>query len=204
MTYILIFLTVAVSIVCFGNRNLASRLSMNPYAVWHRREWWRLLTHGFVHADYTHLLVNMFVLWSFGALMERIFKIQEFAGVISDAYLTYFLLYFGGMVAASLYDLFKRRDDPRYTSIGASGAVSAVVFASIFFQPLGMIYFFGVIPIPGIVFGVLYLLYERWSARREGDRINHYAHIFGAVYGFVFPLLMSPSLIHVFLQGFRF
>ena len=114
MTYILIFLTVAVSIVCFGNRNLATRLSMNPYAVWHRREWWRLLTHGFVHADYTHLLVNMFVLWSFGALMERIFKIQEFAGVISDAYLTYFLLYFGGMVAASLYDLFKRRDDPRY------------------------------------------------------------------------------------------
>ena len=146
MTYILIFLTAVISIVCFNNRDLASKLSMNPYAVWHRHEWWRLLTHGFVHADYTHLIVNMFVLWSFGALMEQIFKIQEFAGVIANSYLTYFLLYFGGMVVASLYDLCKWRDNPYYTSIGASGAVSAVVFASIFFQPLGMIYFFGVIP----------------------------------------------------------
>ena len=81
MTYILIFLTAVISIVCFNNRELASKLSMDPYAVWHRREWWRLITHGFVHADYTHLIVNMFVLWSFGALMEQIFKIQEFAGV---------------------------------------------------------------------------------------------------------------------------
>lgn len=204
MTYILIFITAIVSILCFNNRQLASRLSLDPYMVVHRHQWYRVITHGFVHADYTHLLVNMFVLWSFGSAIERIFKTQEFAGMISSGYLTYALLYFGALVVSSLLDVYKYRNNPHYSSIGASGAVSAVVFTSIFFNPLGMIYFFAVIPIPGILFGVLYLFYENYAARRQGDNINHYAHIVGAVYGFIFPLLISFSLINVFLNGLKF
>ena len=204
MTYIIIAVTVLVSIACFNDRRLFAALALRPYEVWHRKQWWRLLTHGFVHGDWGHLLVNMIVFWSFGMATENILKTQQVAGVISEWHTTYALLYFGGMAVASVYDVIKRRDDPNYTSIGASGAVSAVVFATIFFSPLSKIYLFGLIPIPGILFGILYLLYESYAGRRSGDGINHYAHIFGAVYGFIFPLLMSPSLIHVFLNGLKF
>ena len=204
MTYIIIFLTVVVSIVCFGNRPLADRLALQPFAVFKRHQWDRLITHGFVHGDYTHLLVNMFVFWSFGSNVERLFRTQEFAGVVRNGTLTFLVLYFGGMIFASIYDLYKYRNNPAYVSIGASGAVAATVFTSIFFDPLGMIYFFGFLPIPGILFGILYILYEGWSGRRAGDSINHNAHLFGALYGFIYPLFISPSLIHVFLNGLRF
>ena len=203
MTYIIIFLTVVISIVCFGNRRLADRLALRPYAVVHRNQWDRLITHGFVHGDYPHLLVNMLVFWSFGSNVERLFRTQEFAGIVRSGVLTFLLLYFGGMIFASLYDMVRHRNDPGYASIGASGAVSAVVFTSIFFDPLGMIYFFGVLPIPGILFGLLYIIYEGWSGKRMADGINHNAHLFGALYGFLFPLLISPSLIHVFLNGLK-
>ena len=98
-------------------------------------------------------------------------------------------------------DLVRRRNDPQYASIGASGAVSAVIFTSIFFNPWSKIYFFGILPIPGILFGILYVGYEQYMSRRPGDHINHNAHLFGALFGFVFPLLMEPSLWHVFVKN---
>lgn len=204
MTYIIIFITVIVSILCFSNRELASKLSLDPYMVVHRKQWYRVITHGFVHGDYPHLLVNMFVLWSFGSAVERIFKLQEFTGIIPSGYVTYFLLYFGALIISTVPDVVRYRDNPHYSSIGASGAVSAVVFTSIFFNPLGMIYFFAIVPIPGILFGILYLFYESYAARKQGDGINHYAHIVGAAYGFIFPMLLSFSLIHVFLNSLKF
>ena len=100
-----------------------------------------------------------------------------------------------------LPDLVRRRNDPQYASIGASGAVSAVIFTSIFFNPWSKIYFFGILPIPGILFGILYVGYEQYMSRRPGDHINHNAHLFGALFGFVFPLLMEPSLWHVFVKN---
>lgn len=95
----------------------------------------------------------------------------------------------------------RHRNDPRYVSIGASGAVSAVVFASIFFNPWSKIYFFGILPIPGILFGALYVGYEQYLSRRGGDNVNHNAHLWGALYGFVFPLLLEPSLWHAFIRN---
>ena len=204
MTYIIIAVTVVVSLVCFRNGRLFGALALRPYDVWHRRQGWRVVTHGFVHGDGMHLFVNMLVFWSFGTSVERLFAAQEAAGVVADSRAAFALLYFGGMVAASLYDLAKRRDDLYYASVGASGAVAAVLFTSIFFRPLDNVYFFGVIPIPGILFGVLYLLYESYAGRRGGGRINHHAHIFGAVYGFLFPLMMSPSLFELFWRGLKF
>lgn len=172
MTYIIIFLTVIVSIAALRNRTLFDRLSLVPYRVVHDRQWWRVITHGFVHGDYVHLAVNMFVLLSFGQFIERFFGAYQQIGLVSNGDLWYLLLYFGGMVAASVYDLIRYRNNPRYASIGASGAVSAVVFASIFFNPWSKIYLLGVIPIPGIIFGLLYIGYSSYMGRRQGDRIT--------------------------------
>ncbi len=203
MTYIIIFVTAVVSVLCFRNRAIFDRLALDPWMVWHRRQWDRVLTHAFVHGDTTHLLVNMLVFWSFGLNVEEIFKIQARAGMLWSGTLAFLLLYFGGVVAASAYDVIKRRDALDFKSVGASGAVSAVIFCSIFFGPMEMIYFFGVIPMPGIVFGALYMLYEYYMTRRQGDHINHYAHLLGAAYGFIFPLLTDPSQIRIFLAGFH-
>jgi membrane associated rhomboid family serine protease len=194
LTYLIIGTTVAVSLICFGRRDLINKLSFHPYAILKGNGWYRVITHGFVHADTMHLFVNMFTFWSFGAYMESIlagagFGWWGFAG-----------LYFGGMVFSSLYDLIKYRDNGSYRSIGASGAVSAVLFSSILFDPWGIILLFAVIPVPGIVFGILYLIYCQYMARQSADNMPHNAHFYGAVYGMVFPVLLQPSFLQVFLD----
>ncbi len=196
ITYIIIAVTVGVSYLCFNNRTLFEKLAFIPYMAVKENQWYRLITHGFVHADTMHLLVNMFTFWSFGVYMERLFNYFGFGSV------AFLALYFGGMIIASLHDLIKQRENPYYISIGASGAVSAVLFSSIFFDPWGKILLFAVIPIPGILFGVLYLLYCQYMARRGGDNINHNAHFYGALYGFIFPAILQPSLIQEFLSHF--
>lgn len=201
MTYILIFITAVVSVTCFRNRLWFDKLALVPYRVVHDREWYRVLTHVFVHGDYVHLLVNMFVLLSFGGYLERILKAYQQMGEISNSYLTYSLLYFGGAIAASVHDLITQRNNPHYVSIGASGAVAAVIFTTIFFNPWNKLYLFGVVPIPGIIFGELYVVYSQYMGRRGGDNINHHAHLYGALFGFLFPLLMAPHSITVFWKN---
>ncbi len=202
MTLFIIFITAAISVVCFSNRAAFDRLSLKPYNVVRRGQWYRVVTHGFVHADWTHLLVNMLVFWSFARVVMATFAGQFHAGISMEPNLKFSLLYFGGLIFASIYDLSKRRDDPYYTSVGASGAVSAVVFTSIFYSPLSKIYLMGVLPMPAVVFGILYIGYEAYSARRGGGHVNHHAHIFGAMYGFIFPMLTGGgSQINFFLNG---
>lgn len=197
LTYAIIAITVVVSFLCFNNRQLFEKLALNPYRVVHAHEWYRIITHGFVHADGTHLFVNMFTYWSFGTYIEKVFEV---AGWGTGYYL---LLYFGAMVIASVPDLIRYRNASWYRSIGASGAVSAILFTSIFLNPWDKILLFAVIPIPGILFGVVYLIYCQYMARRGGDNINHNAHFYGAVYGFIFPLFMNPGLFYVFLNHFQ-
>ncbi|MDF9829634.1 rhomboid family intramembrane serine protease [Parabacteroides sp. PF5-6] len=196
ITYILIGLTLLVSFQCFSKPRLFYALAFVPYRMLRRQEWWRLVTHGFVHADSMHLLVNMFTFWSFGTYIERSFG---YLGLGPAAYLG---LYLGGMVAASLFDTVKYRNDPNYVSIGASGAVSAVLFTSILFDPFGKILLFAVLPIPGILFGVFYLVYCQYMAKKGGDNINHNAHFYGAVYGFFYPIVFHPELGRGFLAHF--
>ena len=195
ITYLIIAVTCVVSYICFGNQSMANKLALSPYQVVHRKEWYRVVSHGFVHADMTHLLVNMFTYWSFGTYMEQYY---QYAGL---GILGYLLLYFGGMIFASSLDLSKHKDNPYYLSIGASGAVSAVLFSSIFFNPWGKIYFFAILPIPGIVFGIIYLYYCQYMAKKAGDHINHNAHFLGALFGFLLPVLLKPSLINVFIDA---
>jgi membrane associated rhomboid family serine protease len=196
MTYLIIGATVIISFICFGRRDLINRFSFNAYAILKRKEIYRLITHGFVHADMTHLFVNMFTFYFFGANMESIFTDIGFGTW------GFFGLYFGGMIFSSIFDLIKYRDNVYYQSIGASGAVSAILFSSIIFDPWGKILLFAVIPVPGIVFGVLYLIYCHYMAKHATDNVNHNAHLWGAIFGLIYPILLEPSLIFLFFDQF--
>ena len=194
LTLVIIIITVLVSIACFKDDRLFDRLSFSAYRVVKHNEWYRLITHGFVHADWTHLFVNMFTFYSFGSYMEDLFA--HFGGGVWE----FSLLYFGGMIVASLHDLYQYRNDRYYTSIGASGAVSAVLFSFILFNPWEKVYLFAILPIPGILFGLAYLLYCQYMAKRSADNVNHNAHFYGAVYGFVLPILLNPQSFHIFWE----
>lgn len=201
MTLIIIIATVLVSITAFSNAELMDKLLLSPYNVIHKKEWYRLLSHAFVHADYLHLAVNMIVLYSFGVSIEAIFKELRYLGEIGNPWVHFGTLYFGGAIVATLTTLKKQKDNYYYRSVGASGAVSAIVFTHIFFNPLSKLYFFGIIPIPGIVFGAGYLLYSHYKSKQTTDNINHDAHFVGAVFGFIYPLLINPRFIKFFING---
>ena len=203
MTLVIIAVTVIITVIAFNSEEFMARLMLNPYQVMHKREWYRLFTHGFLHADWTHLIINMIVLFSFGSNLERWFQKLKLAGDINSPALTYSILYFGGIVVSSLITLFRHRNNRWYNSVGASGAVSAVIFTSIFFAPLEPLYFFAVLPIPGIVFAVLYLIYSSIMSRRNRDNVNHDAHFLGAVFGFIFPILINSDLLSNFLHQLR-
>jgi len=200
MTIALVVLTVGISYLAFQREQLFDKMLLSPYDAFHKKQWYKLVTHGFVHADWMHLIINMLVLFSFGRNVEYIFAQLEDYGVISNATLAYLLLYISAIIIASLSSLIKHKNNPNYRSVGASGAVSAIVFTHIFFQPWSKLYFYAVLPIPGIVFGLLYLGYAHYMSRKPGhDNINHEAHFFGAVYGLLFPIFLDTSLVHSFL-----
>jgi len=202
MTIFIVIATVLISLVAFSNQSVMDKLLFSPYRTIYNKEWYRLLTHGFVHADYVHLFINMYVLYSFGSAVESIFKSLQYSGVIQSWILHFSVLYFGGIVIASLTTLKKHKDNIYYHSVGASGAVSAIVFTFIFFAPLSKLLFMFIIPIPAIVFGILYLAYTHYMSKKGGDYINHDAHFVGSVFGFIYPLLINPKLITVFLDAF--
>ena len=199
MTLIIVIITSAISVIAFSNRTLFVRFQFNPYQVYHRKEWYRILTHGVLHADWAHLIINMFVLFSFGEVIENAFHFMAARTWMKFPMLWYVFFYLLALVISSLTTLRKHKDDVWYNSVGASGAVSAVLFCSIFFYPQMTLLFMGVIPIKAYIFGPLYLLYSYYAARKAGDNINHDAHLLGAVFGFLFPMIIDIQLIKVFL-----
>ncbi len=200
MTYILIALTALVSIQAFNHREWFSKLQFNAYQVYHRKEMYRLVTHGFVHANWTHLIVNMLVLFFFGPTVEAILRSVLPAALQVWYRMIFVLFYLAAIMVASLLTLIRQRDNAWYNAVGASGAVSAVIFFYIFFNPWEMIYFYGILPVPGIVMGVIYLLYSHVMSRRGTNNVNHEAHLAGAVFGFVFPLFINVTLIKHFVE----
>ncbi|MGQ1786590.1 MULTISPECIES: rhomboid family intramembrane serine protease [unclassified Saccharicrinis] len=193
---ILIGAIVIVSATAFSQPHIFDKYKFNAYQIIHRKEYIRLLSHGFIHGSWTHLLINMFVLYSFGNAVIYYFN-QVFPG---RGIVMFLILFFAGLVFSSLYSLFKEKDNPYYSAVGASGAVSAVVFTSIFFAPYAKLYLFLAIPIPGIIFGVAYLVYSRVMAQRNVDNVGHDAHFWGAVFGFVFPIIYKPALFIDFIH----
>lgn len=196
ITYIIIAITVLVSINCFSNRKLFINLSLSPYNITKKNQWYRIITHAFVHGDYSHLFVNMFVLWSFGTNIEYIFGALN----MGNSNLNFILLYFGGVIFSSIPDVIRRRNQYAYNSVGASGAVSSILFASIFFHPWSKILFFAIVPVPAILFGVAYVIYESYMAKRGGGNINHGAHLWGAAFGFIYIIIMNPKFLKYFIN----
>lgn len=201
ITLIIVILTVLTSVAALRQTELFSRFDLSPARIVHNREYYRIFTHAFLHTDYVHLGINMLVLYSFGRYVEQIFAELEAHGVIFSGPFFYMLLYISSMALASIPTIVRYKNDYGYSAVGASGAVSAIVFTYIFFAPLEKIYFYMVLPIPGILFGILFLVYSSYMGRRKSDNINHSAHFWGAVVGFVFPILLEPSLFMVFLEN---
>ena len=200
MSYLIIVLTSLISIQAFRNPEWFSRLQFNAYQIYHRREYHRLLTHGFLHANWTHLIVNMLVLFFFGPYAERQLRVILPQDMQHFSPLVFLLFYLAAVVMASSITVFKQKDNAWYNAVGASGAVSAIIFFFIFFNPWELIYFYGILPIPGVIMGALYLIYSQVMIRRGTDNVNHDAHFVGAVFGFLFPLLINVKLILVFLD----
>ncbi len=195
ITVILVGVTCLVSYLAMNDSNLKYKLTYSPYSVKHHKRWWLIFTHGFIHADYGHLAMNMFTLYFLGEGVEILMHIH-----FGDrGMLMYLLLYFGGMAFASIPSLFKHGDNPGYLAVGASGAVSAVVFAFILFRPVDMLLIYGIIPIPGIILGILYIAFETYSNKRNQTNIAHDAHIAGAIFGIVFLILMDYNIFLDFL-----
>jgi len=199
---ILIGLTVAISAYAWSNRDLLEAWIMEPYVMARNGQWYRLLTSGFLHADWSHLLFNMFAFYSFSPIVLS--TLAQGYGVGAGLGL-FLLLYLGGIVVSDLPTYFKHRDDRGYRSLGASGGVASVLFASILLFPVsgrggGIIIFPLPIPIQPFLFGFLYLAYSYYMGRRRGDNINHDAHFYGALYGVLLIIALVPGVLPNFVQ----
>ena len=192
LTLILIAVTVLVSWLAFDRPRLLDRLILWPPAIDRQKQYDRLVTHGFIHADWQHLLFNMITLFFFGRIAEQV--IGSMIGPIG-----FLLFYLSAIVIAILPTYLRHRHDSRYRSLGASGAVSAVLFAFILVQPWSLIFVF-FLPVPAIVYGAFFVGYSIWMDRQGGDNTNHNAHLSGAIYGVLFMLLMEPRIAGHFLQ----
>ena len=191
---LIIVLTAAVSLWGLADQRVIHALILWPPAVKKKGEVYRLLSYGVVHADVPHLLFNMLTLFFFGQAIEGVYlrALGQFG------YVGFYVL---GLLVSILPTYLRHRDDPNYRSLGASGAVSAVLFAFILFEPLANIYLFFIpVGIPAIVFAVLYVAYESWSQRRGKGNVNHSAHLWGAAFGVVFTLAMVPGAGSAFLR----
>ncbi|MCJ8163757.1 rhomboid family intramembrane serine protease [Pontibacter sp. E15-1] len=197
VTLILIIITVGISFYAWQNESLMHKWIFQPYAVQRENSWYRFLTSGFLHSDMTHLFFNMFTFFFFGQAVEQTFKVIFGAEI---GILLYLLIYLGGIVVSDIPTFFKHRNDPPYRALGASGGVAAIVFSSIFFYPTNDICLYGLLCIPGFILGVLYLMYSYFSGKKMGDNINHDAHLYGAVYGFLLSLVLVPQALSAFFE----
>ena len=189
ITLAIIIFTCLVSISAFSNAKLMDDLIFYAPAIDKRRQYYRFLSHGFLHADYLHLAFNMFALYSFGQAVETMLYSNECL-FESKGKLFYILLYIGGLIVASVPDYLRHKNNHNYRSLGASGAVSGVIFAAIALLPqLPIRFLFIPIDIPGYVFGLLYLVISAYLDRRGGGNINHSAHFWGAAFGLIFTFV---------------
>jgi membrane associated rhomboid family serine protease len=198
-TFILI-ITCAISFLAFQSSDLKSKMLFNAYQIHHRKEWYRFFSSGLIHQDWAHLAFNMFSLWMFGFEVERGYK-----DVFDEKGTLFFvLLYVGGLAMSSLYSYEKNKNNIYYNALGASGAVSSVVFAFIILAPTTKLEFLFVpVPIPAYLFGILFLAIEYYLGKRGGTNIGHDAHFWGAVYGAVLTVILKPALLNDFIDQIR-
>lgn len=191
ITLIIIIITALISISAFANEKIYNDLIFYPPAVTYQRQWYRFFTCGFIHADWFHLIFNMYAFYAFGESVETLFSYYVFQ---DKGKLMYLLMYITALFFCLLPTYSKHKDDGSYRSLGASGAVSAVIFASILLAPLnkiGIIFLPASMGIPGFIFGFIYLGISSYLDKRGGGNINHSAHLWGALYGMGFLIVMA-------------
>ncbi|MBB4077688.1 membrane associated rhomboid family serine protease [Lewinella aquimaris] len=198
MTVIIILITALVSWQAFNNPELKSRLMFIPTAVKDRGEYYRFLTHGFVHADFRHLLFNMWALYIFGQAAEDIFQVYLFGPAFGKV--AYLLFYCAAIVAASVPDYLRHQDNRMYASLGASGGVAAMIWPYIMWMPWAWFIF---PPLPAILIGIGYIAYSHYADKQGGSNIGHNAHLWGAIFGLIayvsLSLAYEPGLMTEFV-----
>lgn len=186
---IIFLFTVITSVYAFNDASLFGKFMLHPYSVANGKKYYTFITSGLIHADWMHLFFNMFTFIAFAFKLETLLGHWQFG-----------LLYFVSMVLADIPSVLKHKENFRYNSLGASGAISAVLFSFILFYPLSELMIFPIpFSIPAIIFGVLYLVYCYFMAKQSRDNINHDAHLFGALAGLIITLLLVKGIIPNFL-----
>jgi membrane associated rhomboid family serine protease len=199
ITYIIIAATVIISFYAFKKQDVMRKLMMSPYQIKNHNQYYRLVSSGFIHADHMHLLVNMFSLFFFGPAVEL--ELQHLFGSSGTIY--FLVLYFMGMVVSDIPTYIKYRNQTNYNSLGASGAIAAVVFAYIIFRPLSNLCIFVGICMPGFILGTLYIVFSYMQGRKPHARlknINHDAHLYGALFGLLFCIVVYPPSLPNFFE----
>jgi len=207
VTLIILIATCIISVIAFKNQKLIDDLIFYPPAVTERNQYYRFITCGFIHANVAHLAFNMYSFWIFGEYVEILF--MTVFGPVGRWY--YLLMYISALVVCLLPTYFNNKNNYHYRSLGASGAVSAVIFAFIFLNPLqgiGLIFLPREFMIPGFIFGFLYLILSSYLDKKGGGNINHSAHIWGSVYGIVFLIITGylfsgKNLLSGFLESVK-
>ncbi len=195
ITYVIMAITVGVSFFAWSRPAIQAGFMMNPYRIQQRHEYYRFVTSGFIHNDHVHLLFNMVSLYFFGESTE-----VKFRAIFGESGPVYFIgLYLLALIVSDLPTFFRHKDHPYYNSLGASGAVSAVIFASILLSPLTNVCML-VICLPGFIMGLLFIVFSYYQGRKSADNINHDAHLYGALFGLLFCIVMYPYSLRSFFD----
>lgn len=196
ITYVLIGITSVVSWYAYTRPPLIARFLFNPYKIETSKEYYRFLSSALIHGSFMHLLFNMIALYFFGVVVEKLFYILF--GAIGSFY--FIALYVLAVIVADIPTYFKQRNNPGYNALGASGGVSAIVFAFILFLPTQDICLYFFICLPGFILGAAYLIYSYINSRRPHSGINHEAHLYGALFGLVFCIILYPKSVPGFIH----
>jgi membrane associated rhomboid family serine protease len=191
ITLIITIITVAISILAMYNEPLMDKMIFNPYTVQRKNQWYRFISSGLIHADFMHLAFNMFSFYMFSDYVEQFFSMIFGAQGLP----IYIILYLSALVVCLIPTFLKHKNHYNYNSLGASGAVSAIVFVGIFLQPTIQIGFFIIPPIiPGFIFGPIYLAITAYLSKKGQSGINHSAHLWGSIYGIVYLIITAKFL----------
>ncbi len=190
-SFLIFFITIIISLVgIYSHGGFAEKGLLHPYSVVHHKKYYMIITSGFLHADMMHLMFNMLTFYFFA------FQLETMIGTLN-----FFFLYFASLIISNISTIIKNKDNYYYRSVGASGAISGVLFSYIMLNPearIGIIFF--PIGIPAPIFGVFYLAYCWWAAKKSQDFINHEAHFWGALAGVIITIFLIPNVIEIFFR----